>query len=110
MKTLKFQITNEVTERPRHPLWTQFQPTGQCEEVNFSIDEYREAIHEFDETCKDEKDNIRTGSWLEYHDRGVLVTLALIEIDEEGYEECLEVLDSYEFTIDDAKKEQEKDE
>ena len=110
MKTLKFQITNEVTERPRHPRWTQFQPTGQCEEVNFAIDDYRKAIYEFDETCKDEKDNICNGYWREYQHRGVLVTLALVEVDEDGYEERIEVLDSYEFTIDDAKKEQEKDE
>ena len=107
---LKFMIEVEGTKRVRQPgRHEQFETNGSEPEVQcFSIDDYRKAIEAFDETCREEKEQLqrnRGDNWKFYKDSGILITFSICEDDE--YEEQIEVLDLFEYTADEAKKENE---
>lgn len=78
---------------------------------SFELWEYRQAIKDFDETCKFERELLQGMKSSAPHDfkrAGVIVELSLDEYDNADLCDRIETLDYYEYTCDDANRDLDK--
>ena len=108
----KFTITSESTRKVKILDGYTFETGNSIPQTrSFDLWDYRQAINDFDETCKFERELLQGMKSSAPHDfkrAGVIVELSLDEYDNADWCDRIEILDYYEYTCDDANRDLDK--